>query len=51
MEEVITTMPKGSGIKQKLHSLYLPQSSEQREHMNRTIKEALWTVVTSNGKD
>lgn len=51
MEEVITTMLKGPGIKQKLHSLYLPQSSGQGEHMNRTIKGALWTVVSSNGKD
>lgn len=51
MEEVITTMLKRSGIKQKLHSLYLPQSSRQGEHMNRTIKGELGTLVSSNGKD
>lgn len=50
-EEVITTVLRGAGIKQKIQSLYLPQSPGQGEHMNKTIKGALWTVAGSNDRD
>lgn len=51
MEEVITTVLRGAGIKQKIQSLYLPQSSGQGEHMNKTIIGVLWTVASSNDRD
>lgn len=39
--EVITTVLRGAGIKPKIQSLYLPQSSGQGEHMNKSFKGAL----------
>lgn len=51
IEEVITTVLRGAGIKQKIQALYLPQSQGQGEHMNKTIKGALWTVASSNDRD
>lgn len=51
IEEVIITVLRGAGIKQKIQGLYLPQSQGQGEHMNKTIKGALWTVASSNDRD
>ena len=51
VSQIVQGLAKALGTKWKLHGEYNPQSSEQVERMNQTLKETLTKLAIETGRD